>query len=206
MSLLEWWTRARWRLYAPMYDLAMLPFKRGRAMAIQELDLEPNDRVLIVACGTGRDLEELPPDVDITGIDLTPAMVRRTEARATRLGMDVEVHVGDAHDLPFEDDAFDAVLLHLALTVVPDPATVVSEAERVLVQDGRVSIFDKFVPEGTEPSLLRRVLDPVARVLFSALTRRLEPMLAETDLEITSQSWVLGGLYTVAIARPTSPK
>lgn len=201
MSVLDWWTRARWRFYAPVYDLAMKPFEHGRATAIEALDLEAGDRVLIVACGTGRDLAHLPPDVDVTGIDLTPAMVRRTEARAERLGLDVDVHVGDAQDLPFDDGAFDAVLLHLVLTVVPDPGEVLAEADRVLAPDGRVSIFDKFVPAGSAPGVLRRVLDPIARVLFSALTRRLDPLLADTELDITAQSWHLGGLYTVAIAR-----
>lgn len=179
----------------------MLPFERGRAAAIEGLDLDPDDRVLIVACGTGRDLPHLPSGVDVTGLDLTPAMVARTEARAERLGVDVEVHVGDAQELPFEDDAFDAVLLHLVLTVVPEPVRVLAEAERVLAPGGGVSIFDKFVPEGVDPGLARRLSNPAAEFLFSSLTRRLEPMVADTGLEISTQTWLLGGLYTVAIAR-----
>jgi len=38
-----------------------------------------------------------------------------------------------------------------------------------------VSVFDKFLSADADPSVLRRMLNPVARVLFSDLNRRLEP-------------------------------
>jgi ubiquinone/menaquinone biosynthesis C-methylase UbiE len=116
--------------------------------------------------------------------------------------MDVDARVGDAHHLDFDDGAFDAVLLHLILTVVPDPDAVAAEAARVLAADGRVSIYDKFVPPGKPPSLQRRALNPLARFLFSDLTRRLEPMIEGTGLTLGRRDSFLGGLYTVTVARP----
>lgn len=194
--------RLRYRLYAPIYGLVARPLEGGRQQAIDRLDLTDADRILLLGSGPGVDLEYLPAGADITAVDVTPAMVRRTEARAGELGLDVDARVGDAADLPFDDDAFDAVLLHLVLSVVEAPETVVAETVRVLAPDGRVSIFDKFVREDTEPSLPRRLLNPVARLLFSDLTRPLEPLLASTDLGITSRESALGGLYTVAVVRP----
>jgi ubiquinone/menaquinone biosynthesis C-methylase UbiE len=192
--------RARYRLYAPIYDLVARPLADGRQRAIERLDLVADDRILILGCGPGVDLEYLPADAAITAIDITPAMVRRTAARADALGMDVDARVGDATDLAFEDDAFDAVLLHLVLSVVPDPGAVLAETDRVLAAGGRVSVFDKFVPPGTDPSLLRRAINPLARVLFSDLTRELDPLVAETSLELHGRESVLGGLYTVTTA------
>lgn len=197
------WNQIRYGLYAPIYDWGARPLDRGRARAIERLDPGPGDRVLLLGSGTGLDLEYLPAGADVTAIDATPAMVRRTEARAASLRFDVDAQVGDARSLPFEDDAFDAVLLHLVLSVIPDPEAVVDETARVLDPDGAVSIYDKFVPEGATPSLLRRAVNPVARLLFADLTRRLEPMVADTDLELTDEESFLGGLYSVRIARPT---
>ena len=68
--------------------------------------------------------------------------------------MDVDARVGDAQSLPFENDSFNVVLLHLVISVVPDPKALVDEATRVLAPDGRISIYDKFIPEGSSPSLL----------------------------------------------------
>ena len=201
MTLSTWWNRTRYRLYAPVYDWVARPLERGRERAIDRLDLEAGDRILILGCGTGSDLDYLPPGVTVTAIDVTPAMVRRTEERAETLGIEMDARVGDAQSLPFDNGTFDAVLLHLILSVVPDPDAVVAETDRVLAPEGRVSIFDKFVDEGAYPSLPRRILNPVARFLFSDLTRQLEPMIADTKLEVEAKESFLGGLYTVTVAR-----
>jgi ubiquinone/menaquinone biosynthesis C-methylase UbiE len=107
-----------------------------------------------------------------------------------------------ASRLPFADGSFDAVALHLLLAVVPDPEAVIAETARVLASDGRVSVFDKFVPEGTTPSLGRRAVNPVARLLFSDVTRKLEPIVAGTSITVGTREWVLGGFYSVAILEP----
>jgi len=202
MTLLNRWNRFRYRLYAPVYDWGARPLEKGRKRAIERLDPESGDRILAVGCGTGMDLEYLPDGVEVTAIDITPAMVRRTERRADTLGIDIDARVEDARSLPFEDSSFDAVFLHLVLSVVPDPGEVIAETERVLDPEGEVSIFDKFAPEEGPPSLLRRLLNPLARLLFADLNRPLGPMLAGTSLTVDSREPFLGGLYTVTVARP----
>lgn len=200
MTVSNRWNRMLYRLYAPIYDLLARPFEDGRRRAIERLDLTEDDRVLILGCGTGADLPHLPDGADVTAVDITPAMVEKTERRAARLDRagTVDARVGDAQDLPFDDGSFDAVLLHLVLSVAPEPERVVAETDRVLAEEGRASVFDKFLRPGEAPGLLRRVLNPVARRLFSDLNRRLEPMLAGTGLRIAEREWLLGGLYCVA--------
>lgn len=200
----RWWNRTRYQLYAPIYDWVAQPMEEGRRRAIEKLAPTSDDRILILGCGPGSDLEYLPREASITAVDAAPAMVRRTRQRAEALGMEVDAQVGDAQSLPFDDDRFDLVLLHLILTVVPDPDAVAREAARVLAPDGRVSIYDKFIPAGTEPSLLRRALNPMARFLFSDLTYQLEPILSGTTLEVGEpRTSALGGLYTIAVAHST---
>ncbi len=194
--------RLRYGLYAPVYDQLAVPWERGRRRAIERLDLDGDEEVLILGCGTGNDIAYLPEGCSVTAIDITPSMVRRTADRAEALGLDVDARVADAGELPFEADRFDVVLLHLILSVVPSPAAVMLETDRVLTGDGQVSIFDKFVPEDTTPSILRRLANPIARVLFADLTRPLEPLLEETDLTLGPRESFLAGVYTVTVARP----
>lgn len=198
------WNRLRYRLYAPVYDSVARPLERGRRRAIERLDPRPDDRILILGCGTGLDLDYLPEETTVTAVDLTPAMVRQTVRRAGTLDREVAVGLADAQTLPFDDDVFDAVLLHLVLSVVPDPDAVVTESARVLSPHGRVSIYDKFSPEGGDPSLGRRMVNPLARLLFADLNRPLEPMLSETPLVVGRRETFFGGLYTVTVARPTA--
>jgi len=193
------WNRLRYRLYGPVYDHLARPLEGGRRRAVQSLDLSAGDRLLLVGCGTGTDLNYVPDGVEVVAVDVTPSMVRRTERRAARTGHDATVREMDARDLTFDDDSFDAATLHLLLSVVPDPAAVVREVDRVLTDEGRASVYDKFVPPGERVSLVRRAVNPLTRALFSDVTRSLDPLLADADLTVVRRESVLAGLYTVAL-------
>lgn len=194
------WNQLRYGLYAPVYDLAARPLERGRRRAIDRLDPQTGDRILLLGSGTGLDLAYLPNDVSVTAIDVTPEMIDRTQARGDSMGIEVDAQVGDAQSLPFEKDTFDAVLLHLVLSVVPAPESVVTEATRVLTPNGTISIYDKFIPPGTTPSIWRRVINPFARFLFADLTRPLDPLVSDANLTLTTKESFLGGIYTVTTA------
>lgn len=194
------WNRLRYTLYAPFYDLIARRLNRGRRRAIELLDVRNGERVLIVGCGTGLDLELLPRGARITAIDLTPAMVEKTRARAESLGMNVGARVMDAAKLDFDDAAFDVVILHLILAVVPDPYSTAREAARVLRPGGRVSIFDKFLPDAAEASLARRVVNVLTNVFATEINRRLGEILDGTGLRVmTNEPSVFGGAFRVVI-------
>ena len=203
-SVANAWNRLRYTLYAPIYDfaLARVPvFARGRRRAIELAALQPGERVLVVACGTGLDLPLLPRDVDVTGVDLTPAMVARFRRRADRIGRPAHALVMDAAALRFPDASFDCVLLHLALAVVPDPEAVAREAARVLRPRGRVSVFDKFLPPGRRASPVRRAVSAVSDVVASDLNRELGPLLSAAGLRLVAYEPVgLGGNFVAARA------
>ncbi|MGZ5442182.1 MAG: class I SAM-dependent methyltransferase [Thermoanaerobaculia bacterium] len=192
------WNRLRYTLYAPFYDLIVGRIGRGRRRAIELLDLQPGERVLIDGCGTGLDLELLPRDCHITAIDITPAMVEKTRARAAALGMTIDARVMDAASLDFADESFDCVVLHLILAVVPDPYGTAREAARVLRRGGRVSIFDKFAQR---PSVLRRALNVVTNFVATDITRSVQDILAKTDLRVVhDEPSAFGGVFRVVLA------
>ena len=70
--------------------------------------------VLEIGVGTGRNLEMYPNDVDLVGIDLSPAMLGFARARARQLGRDVDLQLGDAQALSFASESFDTVVVTLA--------------------------------------------------------------------------------------------
>lgn len=194
----NWWNRARYTFYAPFYDLIVGRIGGGRRRAIELLNVQPGERVLIDGCGTGLDLELLPRGCRITAVDLTPAMVEKTRARAAALGLEVDARVMDAASLEFDDGSFDCVVLHLILAVVPDPRATAREAVRVLRRGGRVSIFDKFAHR---PSLARRAFNVLTNFLATDITRNLGDVLAGTELRIVREEpSAFGGLFRVAIA------
>lgn len=196
------WNRARYTLYAPFYDLMVRRLGRGRRRAVELLDVQPGERVLIDGCGTGLDLELLPRDCVVTAIDLTPAMVEKTRARAAALGMSIDARVMDAARLDFADGTFDCVLLHLILAVVPEPQTTAREAARVLRAGGRASVFDKFA--AGRASLVRRALNVITNFVATDITRSLEEVLAGTELRVVREERsVFGGLFRAALLTKT---
>jgi ubiquinone/menaquinone biosynthesis C-methylase UbiE len=181
-------------------------FSDARRTSIQRLGLREGDRVLIIGAGTGLDLEYLPPGVDITAIDITPAMLNRLERRAAQLKRTVSAHVMDARQLSFPDSSFHAVIMHLILAVMPEPERGLWEAFRVLKCGGRVAVFDKFLRDDERPSLKRQLLNLVAKPLFSDMNRRLGPLLGKTPAVIErDEPSAFGGMYrVVTLFKPSS--
>jgi phosphatidylethanolamine/phosphatidyl-N-methylethanolamine N-methyltransferase len=194
------WDRLRYTVWAPAYDaiVGAAGFNTARRLSIDRLRLASGDRVLIVGAGTGLDLDLLPPNVDVTAIDVTPAMLRHLERRATGTGRSVATRIMDARQLAFPDSSFDAVVMHLILAVMPQPERGLREAVRVLKPGGRIAVFDKFLKDDERPSLKRRLLNAVAKPLFSDLNRRLGPLISGTRLFTEHDEPVaFGGTYRV---------
>lgn len=195
------WNRLRYTFWAPAYDAIARAarFEAARQRSIDRLQLASGDRVLIVGAGTGLDLEFLPSNVHVTAIDVTPAMLKQLESKAAALGRPVTTHIMDARQLAFPDASFDAVVMHLILAVMPEPNLGLREAVRVLKPGRRIAVFDKFLRDDEWPTLKRRVLNAVARPMFSDLNRRLGPMVAGTPLLIEHDEPVaFGGTYRIA--------
>lgn len=117
--------------------------------------------VLEIAVGTGRNLPLYPPDVRITGIDLSASMIAIARARAIELGRDADLRVGDAQSLDLPDAAFDSVVCTLGLCSVPDPRAVAAEMRRVLRPGGRVLLLEHVRSPRPIIRTIQRALEPI---------------------------------------------
>ena len=200
------WNRLRYTVWAPTYDVIARAagFDTARRLSIERLRLVSGDRVLIVGAGTGLDLDFVPSNVDVTAIDVTPAMLKQLERRAAVTGRSVTARIMDARQLAFPDSSFDAVVMHLVLAVMPEPARGLREAVRVLKPGRRIAVFDKFLKDEEHPSLKRRLLNVLAKPLFSDLNRRLGPLMTGTWLVVEHDEPVaFGGAYRmVTLTKP----
>ena len=191
-------------MWSPVYDLLVsVPFlRRARAKAIAAINLQPGERVLLIGVGTGADLPLLPAGIDAVGIDNNSAMLKRAKRKAARCECQIELMQADAEKLPFPDKSFDAVVMTLILSVVPDARRALAEAIRVLRDDGRAVVFDKFLPDDLRASVGRRALNLLTSSFGTDINRRFGEMQAETDCAVAGDEPVKSGsAYRVILLR-----
>lgn len=199
------WRRLRFSLYSPVYD-TLVGFDRVRRRSVEWSGLQPGERVLIPGAGPGRDLEFLPAGVEVVTGDIAGGMLHRLRGRARevahRTGSRIQVQEMDAQATGLPDRSFDVVLLHLVVAVVGDGRACMEECVRVLRPGGRLVVFDKFAPEGRPPSLLRRLANPISRILFTSLDRRLGDLAGGLPLTLLRREpAALGGFMELALFR-----
>jgi ubiquinone/menaquinone biosynthesis C-methylase UbiE len=196
--------RRAYTIWAIFYDsvVRFLRWSRRRSLAL--LDLRAGESVLLVGCGTGADFEFIPRGVEVTAVDLTPAMLRRA---AAKIGdRRIRLLEMDAMDLRFPDNTFDKTVLHLILAVVPDPVRTLQEAERVTKPNGLLVVLDKFWNRPTPPPLHLRMVNAILGGYVSAVNRNFHTILKRTSLELLREiPLAFGGLYLLYLLRKPAP-
>lgn len=111
---------------------------------LAEVGFPSGARVLEIGSGSGaiaRVLARRRDVAEVVGVDPSPYFVARArELSGGIAGLTFEE--ADGRALPFEAATFDVVVIHTVLSHVPEPDTVIAEADRVVKPDGAIAIFD----------------------------------------------------------------
>jgi ubiquinone/menaquinone biosynthesis C-methylase UbiE len=188
---------------APRYDDQIAFFERiqfggGREWVCSRAAGE----VLEVAIGTGRNLPFYPPDVTLTGVELSPAMLAIAAQRAAELGHEVDLREGDAEALPLDDASFDTVVCTLSLCTIPDHARAIEEMARVLRPGGTLLLLDHVGSNWWPVQAVLTFLEVFTARNGEYMTRRPLPMLGPAGFTVTeSQRLKLGTVERVAAVK-----
>lgn len=129
------------------YDWLGGIFERRLAeKALNSLKIQSGETVLEVGFGTGYCLQRIAMSVGNSGkaygIDISEGMTQRAGERLNKASLldRVELYRGDAAQLPFDDETFDAVFVSFTLDLFDNPeiSTVLDEVRRVLKHGGRL--------------------------------------------------------------------
>jgi len=168
--------RKAFHILAPFYDSITAFDSALRDKVVDFVSAADGSRILDVATGTGKQaLAFARKGYDVTGIDLSEDMLKVAQKKNTYANMKLEV--GDATDLPFEDNSFDVSCVAFALHDMPPTIREIAlkEIARVTKAKGTVVVVDYGLPK-----------DKVGRFLVYHIVKLWEkyyPAFIKSDLE-----------------------
>ncbi len=137
---------------APYYDFLNRFLSLGidtvwRRKAIQQLGENKPKQVLDVATGTADVAIEIAKQLQpnkIIGLDIAEEMLQIGRKKIHKLDMDetIELISGDAENLPFEDNTFDAITVAYGVRNFEHLEAGLKEMQRVLKPNGKVVILE----------------------------------------------------------------
>lgn len=129
-----------------IYDFTRKYYLFGRDTMIGELNCEPDNTVLEIGCGTGRNLHTIArrwPSVQLYGLDISREMLK---SASKRLGDQAVLVQGDATEFTthtlFRREGFDRVVLSFALSMIPDWEHALARAVAAIGPRGSLHIVD----------------------------------------------------------------
>jgi SAM-dependent methyltransferase len=160
---------------------------------------------LEIGIGSGRNIRFYPPDVRLTGIELSPGMLALARRRAVESGRTVHLVEGDAAELPFGEASFDTVVFSQSLCSIPDDRRAIAEAARMLRPGGRLVALEHVRSPNRFVRGFERLAEPIA-LRFSADHLLRDPLdhLAAVGLVVEHLERRRAGLIERLVAsRPT---
>ena len=116
--------------FAPIHD-----------RVVEALAIEPGERVLDVACGTGGvALRAARAGADVVGIDISADQLAKAREAAAAEELEIRFDEGDCQDLPYADAEFAAVASVFGAIFAPDHQRTAAGLARVCRESGRLAL------------------------------------------------------------------
>lgn len=139
---------AMYRYQRHFYDLSRKYYLFGRDRLIARLDCAPDDKVLEIACGTGRNLVSIAkryPGTQLYGLDISEQMLVSARAKFANAAKPPVLVAADACDFTpatLGETGFDRIVISYGLSMIPDWQQAVKLARRALNPGGSLHIVD----------------------------------------------------------------
>ena len=124
--------RSRWDRASRTYDCMVGADAVRLGPAKERLLANLKGQSLMVAVGTGQDIQHLPPGLWLVAVDISSGMLARARRPARGYLGSLLLLQADVGRLPFADGSFDTVATSCTFCSVPDPVRGLCELRRVL--------------------------------------------------------------------------
>ncbi len=168
-----------------------------RNYLIDLLEMNPNDRVLEVSAGTGKDSElilgRMSEKGELICLDISPDMLSYAKKKLSKFPNYTEVVSGSACNLPFEDNSFDRLFCFAGVGHFPSVEKGLKEMARVVKPGGKVVFCEKNVPEWLRHTTYGKILINNNPMFVYDVPLRYIPVEARN----VGVRWIIGNVHYV---------
>ncbi|MFU0789279.1 class I SAM-dependent methyltransferase [Cerasibacillus sp. JNUCC 74] len=169
----------------------------------KELIQQADGSVLEVGVGTGTNLKYYSKEVQVTGIDFSPNMLKRAREKANRLPVDIQLLEMDIQNLEFPDNTFDTVISTCVFCSVPDPVQGLKEIRRVTKSNGKIIMLEHMRSENQIIGKFMDILNPIGLYFIGAnINRRTIDNIHSSNMKIVKQEFFLSSILRKLVLSP----
>lgn len=133
-------------------------------IVVEQAEIASGESVIDIGCGTGNAaLLAAERGAAVVGVDPAQRLLDVAAATAAERGLEARFVLGDAADMPLEDDSGDVVISVFGAIFAPDPEAAAAEIDRVTAATGRV-LLATWVPGGAISQAVRLARETLAEI------------------------------------------
>ena len=197
--------RKTYQRIARWYDLLDAPFERKRYQSLRPLLFEGlKGRILDAGVGTGRNIQFYPEGSEMIGIDLSPAMLNRAEARRAEVGREVKLIEMDVMYTSFDDNSFDAVVSTFMFCVLSpqNQLPALKELARICKPGGEIRLLEYNYSQNPRRRFVMRLWKPWVQWAYgAAFDRNTHQYLGDAGLEEIENCFLVEDIIRLIVAR-----
>lgn len=193
----------KYNLTAHFYDFIDYPWERHYRRWRQILCSNVSGEVLELGIGTGRNLPFYSDQVNLTGIDLSPVMLKAAKKRSAKTACNIqEIKQEDAtHLSSIPSQHYDWIISSFMLCVMPDEMQklAIEQFQRVLKSGGHFRILDLSYSKNYFIRLRQKLFSSCVEKIYGARCDRLtlENLTRAPHLKIISVEHVHHGILRI---------
>jgi ubiquinone/menaquinone biosynthesis C-methylase UbiE len=181
----RWWDK--WDNAAKTFDIMNSGIEARYGARKREWFSRSEGRTLLVAVGTGLDLQYFPSEQKVVGIDISSKMLEKAKSKLNVSTSNIKLIRADVQMLGFADNSFDSVVTSCTFCSVPDPVSGLEELKRVMKPGGKLLMFEHVRSNIFWMGPMMDLLTYVSRKVGPDLNRRTKENVIQAGFKLTQE-------------------
>ncbi|UOQ84395.1 class I SAM-dependent methyltransferase [Gracilibacillus salinarum] len=164
---------------------------------------EAYGKVVEVGIGTGLNFPIYTNDMELTGVDFSPEMLKIAAETAREYSVSTTLMESNIETIDFDENCFDTVVSSMTLCAYRHPVSVLAKFKKWCKPHGKILMMEHGISSRKSVALLQHTIDPLAlKIVGCHQNRDIIELVKEADLQIIKKEQYLSGYLSLIWATP----